>query len=1192
MKGDFTRSTFKRENHYSSVRMQQGRVQLDADWNEQADITQHRIEAEALDLIGGCGGPLQAAGFHLVTAYADLTSEEQALEGNQNPPTLTPGDVYVSAGRYYLGGVLAQNERILTVSTQPHLPGLEIKDGVLGFGPLLKKILTKDDLERLGFALPEAGKAGVFHAYLDVWQRHITALGDPSIREKALGGPDTATRTQTVWQIKFRKADQTTTCLSPLKLPTSTGRLKAQTKKVATPPEPCVVPEAAGYRGLENQLYRVEIHQGGDAKTATFKWSRENGEVLTRWVGQDTLKPTVLKVETPGRDKVLGFHTGDWVELTDDLRELWGLPGTLVQVETVEGLTITVKDGSKTGTLDFKDFDGNPKIRRWDHHAGSQPKPEEAVLPVEEGKWIDLEQGIQVWFEKGGMYHTGDYWLIPARTASADAQSGAIEWPLGEGGKPLLLPRHGIPHHVCGLALLTWNGTAFSQVTDCRPLFPPVTQLTSFFYVSGDGQEAMPGDRLRQPLQVGVANGQWPVKGARVRFSIQKATGNGKLLDKGSAVDPASPVPTDDIRSVLTDLDGIAKCGWQLDANTSKLSQQVKAELLDAAGKPVHLPVIFTANLSVASQVAYDPKVCANLQTAKTVQAAIESLSQMASLFLVSGSGQEVMPNENLKPLVVLVASQCGPVHDAKVLFTVVSGGGTVSPATPVNTNAGIATCNWTLGATMGTQEVEATLLPDPAYQIAPPTSVRFTAVRNVAGHVAYNPEKCEGLAGVTNVQDAIDKLCERKGQEGCAITVGPGGQFASLEQAIKALLEQRRTSLCLCLMPGGHDSQGLTISPQGDLHLTIKGCGPGTRLRLKAALNLSRVGSFVLRDVEVHAPAGSTGSLMVFDQCGDVTFHSCHLMGVAEDQLVSIAGADRIHLAHNIIEAYKTNGLATPNNIFGRAGAIDGIQISTLFTLVGRRAFTRDALRVMEKVAALSQDKRQAFVTSARRVVGEARNTLSPRELESYEAFLDAMPAPSVSPKVLVDLIARIRDAGAIASPGTAIVIKDGAAHTSFEDNQIIGVVSLYGTPAQPDPLEEDLKDFANRLKNTSVKLLGSPGTLRFIGNVLTRLVLSEEIVEKIRNRAFKGSVTLYKSAFVTDNWFDEKSHFAARHLALTSNTFDLLAEEEVVGSATAASAIFVGNHAPNPKAKLFNVSLANEGAANLLFIKNLVTP
>ena len=39
MKGDFTRFSFDPAKHYSGVRMQQGRVQLDADWNEQQSIT-------------------------------------------------------------------------------------------------------------------------------------------------------------------------------------------------------------------------------------------------------------------------------------------------------------------------------------------------------------------------------------------------------------------------------------------------------------------------------------------------------------------------------------------------------------------------------------------------------------------------------------------------------------------------------------------------------------------------------------------------------------------------------------------------------------------------------------------------------------------------------------------------------------------------------------------------------------------------------------------------------------------------------------------------------------------------------------------------------------------------------------------------------------------------------------------------
>ena len=38
MKGDFSRRIYRPAKHFSSVLMQQGRVLLDSDWNEQAAI--------------------------------------------------------------------------------------------------------------------------------------------------------------------------------------------------------------------------------------------------------------------------------------------------------------------------------------------------------------------------------------------------------------------------------------------------------------------------------------------------------------------------------------------------------------------------------------------------------------------------------------------------------------------------------------------------------------------------------------------------------------------------------------------------------------------------------------------------------------------------------------------------------------------------------------------------------------------------------------------------------------------------------------------------------------------------------------------------------------------------------------------------------------------------------------------------
>ena len=67
MKGDFSRDTFDPVKHFSRVLQQQGRVQLDADWNEQAAILLHYLRTLAADLIGPFAGPPgRTIGFEIV----------------------------------------------------------------------------------------------------------------------------------------------------------------------------------------------------------------------------------------------------------------------------------------------------------------------------------------------------------------------------------------------------------------------------------------------------------------------------------------------------------------------------------------------------------------------------------------------------------------------------------------------------------------------------------------------------------------------------------------------------------------------------------------------------------------------------------------------------------------------------------------------------------------------------------------------------------------------------------------------------------------------------------------------------------------------------------------------------------------------------------------------------------------------
>ena len=64
MRNDATRNTFDAAKNLSRVLMQQGRVQLDADWNEQASILLHYLRALAGDLLGP-RARAERAGFEL-----------------------------------------------------------------------------------------------------------------------------------------------------------------------------------------------------------------------------------------------------------------------------------------------------------------------------------------------------------------------------------------------------------------------------------------------------------------------------------------------------------------------------------------------------------------------------------------------------------------------------------------------------------------------------------------------------------------------------------------------------------------------------------------------------------------------------------------------------------------------------------------------------------------------------------------------------------------------------------------------------------------------------------------------------------------------------------------------------------------------------------------------------------------------
>lgn len=487
MKGDFSRETFDPQRHFSRVLMQQGRVQLDADWNEQVAIQLHLLRSLAADLIGPHGGPLGA--FQVVPAAAPMKN-----------------DFVIGAGRYYVDGWLCQNEGHVGFRGAP--PSLSPQ-------PYYYAQFDGDP----GSVLKAGSK---YLVYLDVWERHVSyaetegpieaELRAPaSLRELALGGPDTTTRAQTIWQVRVRElpndgASPTNVAEwrkwvqarwntfeqeweSPRR-----GFLKAEARTpTGDDRSPCAVPPESRYRGLENQLYRVEVHRGGLASDerlggalkagASFKWSRENGAVVFPIADIDG---KTIRLDGWGRDGRFALSAGQWVEVIDDLAALHHRANPLRRVIDVDRDTLTVSlDAAPDASIDLS---RHALLRRWDHRTRPAPKPEgpsvepDNAVVVAEEKWIELEDGVRVWFDRWpdpahpNQYRTGDYWLIPARTAIGD-----IVWPrqrtTSGGSVPALRSPHGVDHHFAPLAVVGFDtGGVASVLADLRRTIAPLGQ--------------------------------------------------------------------------------------------------------------------------------------------------------------------------------------------------------------------------------------------------------------------------------------------------------------------------------------------------------------------------------------------------------------------------------------------------------------------------------------------------------------------------------------------------------------------------------------------------------------------------------------------------------------------------------------------------------------------------------------------
>ncbi|MEA3189702.1 MAG: hypothetical protein QOD77_284 [Thermoplasmata archaeon] len=502
---DFTRITHDATKHYTRVLRQQGRVDLDADWNEGMDIQAHELRTRTLDVVGAAGVPADAPGF-----------------GVTYQPTAGAPDFALSAGRLYVDGILATLEKPTTYTKQP-------------------------DLQPAPLLAPAANARHLLYALL--WERHVTAHVDDKLREPALDGLDTATRTRTMAQVRWMTAPEHCATASAewdaLTRPTGMG-LHCRGAPATPAATPCDVQPRRGYHGGGNRLYRVEIHdaglpypfdhaqveavvatdvggntyqmadigrpwQPGDAlelfqsngtasvltavqavngnqvkveaqvnvsldrarRVATYKWSRDNGSVVLAVTGfpDPVALPRAVSVARFGRDHVLGLRPGDWVEVVSDQTETARGPGTMAQV-------VKIHEGDLRIDLD-RDVahhagQGSLRLRRWDDVQGLRPVRADADDTTT--TFLELEDDVEVRFRSDGhAVRSGDWWAFTARRSGVAGDPGDVQ------------DLHGAPPegrvHVARLAIVEWgvqSGNAWTPILhDCRRRFLPLTELDS-----------------------------------------------------------------------------------------------------------------------------------------------------------------------------------------------------------------------------------------------------------------------------------------------------------------------------------------------------------------------------------------------------------------------------------------------------------------------------------------------------------------------------------------------------------------------------------------------------------------------------------------------------------------------------------------------------------------------------------------
>jgi hypothetical protein len=470
---DISRDATAPRKRYAGVRLQQGRVTTDDDYNEGARIDAEQTRRTVLDVIGPSGSP--DSGFAV-----------------SNPRINTHGDLDfdIAAGSLYLGGLRLEC-----------------------FGETYTEQTDWLEQAPADRAAPTDGRADL--AYLMAWEQPVEAVEDSELFETALGGPDTATRVRLMrrvllaagvggadcaaaWANELQQIQAAYGSWDPASgLCEPDTALQVTFDNTGKKDDLCSPSVIGGYLGAENQAIRVQIVDGGH-----LTWGFDNASPLYRvTIGADR---TTVTLQTEPKDQAHWMQSGQAVEILawsavlpngEKLAEISGHLTTVAGAYDPDLHTLTLTD--PLPTVPPPGF-GEQWQARDDAAALGAPTPyyfmrvwprgndttSSAALPFTPGTAVTLgHTGVLVTLT-GTVFVPGDYWVIAARP---EDPTKVVPWDLLRGRAP-----HGIRRFFTPLGQIFWSiadgDASASTVDDCRTPFQPLTQRqTCCTFTVGDG---------------------------------------------------------------------------------------------------------------------------------------------------------------------------------------------------------------------------------------------------------------------------------------------------------------------------------------------------------------------------------------------------------------------------------------------------------------------------------------------------------------------------------------------------------------------------------------------------------------------------------------------------------------------------------------------------------------------------------